>query len=253
MHRAFQGLCLSCVILIASTISDAQQKPAGVSVTPANYNQIAILKWYKANQVTSFAVPNPKGVAYDGANIWVANNNGVTEIQANSGAIIGSFPVGSGPQGVAFDGSNIWVANNDGTITKLQAKDGSNVGTFSVGGAPFGIAFDGTDIWVSNYTGNTVIELANDGTILNTIHVGVNPEGVAFDGESIWVANYGSNTVTRVRVSTGKKTGTFPVGMGPQGIAFDGANVWVTKRRQWNCNQATGDKWRESRDFHRWS
>jgi hypothetical protein len=42
--------------------------------------------------------------------------------------------------GVAFDGANIWVANNlnGGTVTKLRASDGVNLVTFAVGSFPFG-------------------------------------------------------------------------------------------------------------------
>jgi DNA-binding beta-propeller fold protein YncE len=49
---------------------------------------------------------------------------------------------------VAFDGANIWVANNvSNNVTKLRASDGSNRGTFTVGNNPQGVAFDGANIW----------------------------------------------------------------------------------------------------------
>jgi DNA-binding beta-propeller fold protein YncE len=60
---------------------------------------------------------------------------------------------------VAFDGANIWVANSSSnTVTKLRASDGACVGTctFAVGASPFGVAFDGANIWVANYGSNTV-------------------------------------------------------------------------------------------------
>src|ERR1700736_3546180 len=86
----------------------------GLPVSQAkNPQQIAILHWYAANQTTA-------------------------------------FPVGSNPIGVAFDGANIWVANfSDNTVTKLRASDGSNLGTFAVGNFPVGVAFDGANIWVA--------------------------------------------------------------------------------------------------------
>jgi DNA-binding beta-propeller fold protein YncE len=68
--------------------------------------------------------------------------------------------VGSGPEGVAFDGANIWVANHDyNTVTKLRASDGTNLGTFAVGSGPYGVAFDGANIWVTNSGSNTVSKL----------------------------------------------------------------------------------------------
>ena len=63
------------------------------------------------------------------------------------------FAVGSNPVAVAFDGSNIWIANQgSNNVTKLRASDGSPVGTFPLAGTnmhPSGIAFDGTNIWVT--------------------------------------------------------------------------------------------------------
>ena len=63
--------------------------------------------------------------------------------------VVQKFRVGSGPIGLAFDGANIWVVNqNDRTVTKLRASDGTNLGTFGVGQTPQGAAYDGTNIWV---------------------------------------------------------------------------------------------------------
>ena len=76
--------------------------------------------------------------------------------------------VGSSPVGVAFDGANIWVANNgSGTVTKVRASDGNIQGTFTVGTSPIGVAFDGTNIWVANAGSNTVTKLrVSDGVNL---------------------------------------------------------------------------------------
>ncbi|MDA8326732.1 MAG: hypothetical protein M0033_11010 [Nitrospiraceae bacterium] len=39
-----------------------------------NDDQIALLRWYAANQTTQFSMgADTSGVAFDGANIWVAN------------------------------------------------------------------------------------------------------------------------------------------------------------------------------------
>jgi hypothetical protein len=140
-----------------------------------------------------------------------------------------SFPVGNGPRGVAFDGANIWVANaGDNNVTKLRASDGANLGTFPVGNLPFGVAFDGANIWVTNSNSDSVTKLrASDGANLGTFPVGDGPRGVAFDGANIWVANAGDDNVTKLRASDGANLGTFPVGDAPDGVAFDGANIWV--------------------------
>lgn len=59
------------------------------------------------------------------------------------------YPVGAKPVTLAFDGANIWVANQDSqTVSKLRASDGMALGTFPVGGVPYGLLFDGANIWV---------------------------------------------------------------------------------------------------------
>ena len=64
----------------------------------------------------------PYGVAYDGANVWVVNFGGssITKLARNTGAVLGTYSVGSGPEEVAFDGAYLWIVNvNDGTVSKL--------------------------------------------------------------------------------------------------------------------------------------
>lgn len=191
---------------------------------------VAILHWYPANQTTTFSVGSrPAGIAFDGANMWVVNNDGtVTKLRANDGAVLGTFTVGMNPTAAVFDGANIWVNALDNTLTKLRASDGAVLGTFSVGATPSGIAFDGSHIWVAQSNDNTVTQLrASDGAILNTYSVGRYPVSVIFDGANIWVANDGANTVTKLRASDGVTLGTFAAGTNPGYMAFDGANIWV--------------------------
>jgi hypothetical protein len=90
--------------------------------------------------------------------MWVTTwNNVVTKVQVSDGAALGTFAVGSTPQSVAFDGANIWVANyGSNTVIKLRASDGALLGTFWAGGSyPNGIAFDGIHIWISNLINGT--------------------------------------------------------------------------------------------------
>jgi len=216
-------------------------------------------RWDLLKPQSTFAVgTSPLAVEYDGANIWVANNNinNVTKLRASDGACAGvigpptpacTFAVGTGPVGVAFDGANIWVTNvNSANVTRLRASDGACAGvigpptpacTFAVGTNPQGVAFDGANIWVANFSNNNVTRLrASDGANLGTFAVGSGPRGVAFDGANIWVVNSSSNNVTKLRASDGACAGvigpptpacTFAVGTQPFGVAFDGANIWV--------------------------
>ncbi len=216
-----------------NTLTIAASGGGSGSAPTINPMQIALLRWYDANQTgVAFGVGSaPYGAAFDGANIWITNygDNTVTKLRANDGAILGTFGAGTTPFGVAFDGANIWVSNETANaVTKLRASDGFNLGSFSVGKSPEQLAFDGTNIWVANAVDYTATKLrASDGTNQGTFAVGNTPFGVAFDGANIWVGNLNDNSVTKLRASDGFNLGTFAVGYAPRGVAFDGSHMWV--------------------------
>jgi hypothetical protein len=201
--------------------------PPGPPSTP-NLKQIkaALLQWYRQD----FAVGNaPTGIAFDGANIWVANSgdNTVTKLRASDGLNLGTFAAGITPVALAFDGANIWVAGFDSTfVTKLRASDGTNLGIFTTGDSPIALAFDGINIWVANFYGNTATRIrVSDGTIFAPIPVVQGPVAISFDGTNIWVGGAGGFTV--LRASDG---GTVVTGTGEDtvfGIAFDGFDMWL--------------------------
>ncbi len=107
-------------LLAQQSASELAEEPARVRV---NFNAVAILRWYAANLTTTFSVgTNPVGVAFDGANIWVANrgSNNVTKLRASDGTLLGTFDAAVAPVGVAFDGANIWVTSfGSNTVSKL--------------------------------------------------------------------------------------------------------------------------------------
>jgi outer membrane protein assembly factor BamB len=54
-----------------------------------------------------------------------SNDSSLTKLRASDGALLGTFPM-DGPRGLAFDGQSIWVANNsDQTVTKFRPSDGA--------------------------------------------------------------------------------------------------------------------------------
>lgn len=196
-----------------------------------NYNQIAILKWYKANQTTGFSVNGDlSDVAFDGSSLWATDqNHSVIKFDVSTGQVLGTFTVGTTPLGLAFDGANIWVAiNGDNTVAKLRASDGAVLGTFNAGIRPWDVAFDGSNIWVTNVGSNTVTKLrASDGTPLGTFDVGLAPHGIAFDGANMWVANFEGKSVMKLSLS-GELLFTYTGIFGGSYLAFDGKSMWAT-------------------------
>ncbi len=227
--------------------------PAGASINPL---QIALLRWWNADQVASFTnavnpsydFAGPDSLAFDGAHIWVVNNEGlsVTEINASDGSFVRNLSGGSynfnAPQGIVFDGQHVWVSDLGTTsVTEINASDGSFVRNLSGGsynfGQPFDMAFDGAHIWVSNVGNNTVTEInASDGGFIRSLSGGAynfnEPAGLAFDGAHIWIANVGNNTVTEINASDGGfirslSGGSYNFNI-PAYVAFDGVHIWIT-------------------------
>ncbi len=255
---------LFCIGFVLGSVSLAFGQGGAPPFAGLNYEKIALLKWYAANQSgASFAVSGPGGIAFDGANMWVTGASGVVKLRAADGANLGTFPVSGdfAAFSLAFDGANIWALDL-GTVHKLRAADGVELCDAAVGDT-LTVAFDGTNIFVGRSSDGAVVKvrasdclvlfpihgfsypdgMAFDGTNMwvtdfnrntvrkglvgQTFNVGRGPLGVAFDGTNIWVANSGDGTVTKLRASDGLTLGTFNVGAAV-GVAFDGANIWVT-------------------------
>ena len=61
----------------------------------------------------------------------------MTKLKASDGTALGTFTVGTNPIAVAYDGANVWVANiNSKNVTKLRGSSGAVLGTFTVGTQP---------------------------------------------------------------------------------------------------------------------
>ena len=180
----------------------------------------------------------------------------------------------NGPAGVTTDGANLYVAENEGSvIRKVVISTGvvtTIAGTVSAFGStdgtgaaarflwPNGITTDGANLYVTdaeNYTiRKIVISTGAVTTIAGTAGVtgsddGVGsaalfnwPAGITTEGDNLFVVDEDSHTIRKIFISTGAVTtiaGTAGVsgsadGTGaaasfirPQGITTDGANLFV--------------------------
>jgi DNA-binding SARP family transcriptional activator/streptogramin lyase len=74
--------------------------------------------------------------------------NSVGFIDATSGRVTRSFPVGRAPSAIAVADGSVWVANyEDGTVTRINRTTGKSV-TIPVRGHPTGVAAFRSAIWV---------------------------------------------------------------------------------------------------------
>jgi YVTN family beta-propeller protein len=183
---------------------------------------------------------SPVGEVFDGANVWVADENGenIYEIKASTGSVTHIYPGGHGAQYLAFDGVNdkVWVTNPaSDDVTVIDVATGA-LSTYPSGNDPDGIAFDGVYMWVANFTPAAVTKIrASDGTIVDTVSVGTSgvsdPRLLVYDDASkhVWVTLCGDNKIAEIDAATDAVVGDFDLPGSPYAIAFDGACLWVTQ------------------------
>jgi hypothetical protein len=184
---------------------------------------------------------NPKGIAFDGARAWTANQSGSVSIitfnptQATN--VTTGFDV---PQGILFDGHNIWVTDiGPDNLLKLDA-GGNIVKSIPVGAKPMHPVFDGINIWVPNETGDSVMVVRvkdSQGNPLATPFVlatltgnGISrPNTIAFDGERILVTNLVGGRLSLFKAADLSPLGVIFIGDNQAlGACSDGLNFWVT-------------------------
>ena len=170
-----------------------------------------------------------------------------------SGALIGTYTVGTNPLGITYDPTNnaIWAVNaSSNNVTKLNAATGALIGTYTVGATPYGITYDPTNnaVWTCSASSNNVTKLnAATGALIGTYTVGNAPRDITYDptNNAVWVANSSSNNVTKLDAATGTLIGTYTVGNAPYGITYDPTNnaIWAVNYNSNNVtklNAATG-------------
>jgi YVTN family beta-propeller protein len=146
--------------------------------------------------VRSIAIPRPAArpqdvkLAPDGTLFYVADmtNGGVWEIDAQTFAITGFLPTGSGTHGLypSRDAKEMYVSNRGaGTVSVVRFSTRSVIATWSIpGGSPDmgGVSADGRVLWLSGrYDGEVYAISTTDGHLLARIRVGSGPHGL-----SVW-------------------------------------------------------------------
>ena len=163
------------------------------------------------------------------ADVRVEPNSAVA-IDAGTGKLVGSVPVGSGPVRAAAGEGALWVANgNAGTVSRIDPMTKAVVQTIGVGSGPAGIAVGNGAVWVANASDGTLSRINVDtNTVVQTIRGLQGPRGVAFGEGGVWVASLDDRSVARIDPATGTVVRTIPTGGTPTAIAVGAGSVWVT-------------------------
>lgn len=184
--------------------------------------------------LSSFAAPSsgPFGMAWDGTNLWVADDNTdlIYEI-TTAGSVISTIAAPCGvPKGLAFDGTNLWPVCAGQNLIYEMTPTGSIISTIPTpAGAVRGITWDGTNLWVDDAGTGLIYEVTTAGSVLSSFSTpGTQPRGLTYVGINLWIAeNVGDLVFEMTTAGSVLSSFSAPAAV-PRGLTFDGTDFWLS-------------------------
>jgi len=141
------------------------------------------------------------------------------------------------PKGLTFDGKNLWVADSfNDRIYAIDAETGKVIKSFETPGHhPEGLAWDGECLWHTDSGENLIYRLdPNNGTAIKVVESSTaNPRDIAWDGKFIWIVDHREDVLMRTSPVDGAAAKFFPSpAKETTGITFDGKYLWVADRTE---------------------
>ncbi len=182
----------------------------------------------------------PFACVADGVSIWTSTSSStVIQLQASTGALVGTWTGAAHTQGVLAAEGKVYVTGNSSpgslfVIDPTQVPGPVTVAAQNLGASPNAIAFDGTHIWTANagahLAASTVSIVTPQATVpypvTNVASGFMELAGILYDGAHIWVTDELAGTLLQLDAS-GAVLQTVTVGAVPRFPAFDGTNIWV--------------------------
>lgn len=182
----------------------------------------------------------PRGLAWDGKNLWVSDsyNNWLYELTTN-GNVVSSFrphyPIVA--YGLAWDGEYLWNAFQGSESIYQLTTGGDVVSSFPSPGVAAGLTWDGTNLWVSNWQEETgrICQISTSGSVLSTITLPSSmkfPMDLAYDGTNLWLAEQNNRTIYQISTDGDILSSThlfddLGIGGTPYGLTWDGNSLWA--------------------------
>lgn len=127
-------------------------------------------------------------MAVSDGTVWVAESDGLAEIDAGSLEQRASWPLRFPGGEVAVGEGSVWVTHpSNDQVARVDAATGRAV-YLPVGDGPIDVAISGGSIWVTNSVDGTVSRIDPATNEVRQIRVGGSPEGVDVGNGSVWVA-----------------------------------------------------------------
>ncbi len=197
----------------------------------------SVLSWAKVGDILKVIKtpgPCPTGLAFDGQNLWLADNytDKIYKIDPEQGKILKIFDCpGHHPEGLAWDGEYLWhIDTGEKSMYRLDPKTGKALFILeSNSSSPRDLAWDGSLVWIIDYGRDILLGVSpEDGMMVkNHPSPAQEPAGLAFDGKYLWITDRGTDRIYLVNPSDGLCLSSFrSYGPFPYGLAWDGNSLW---------------------------
>ncbi len=145
---------------------------------------------------------NPRAVATGHGSVWVANFGGgsVTRVDAESGRVLQTIPVGRGPIDIAVGRESVWVSTQEGRVARIDARSGKvvddDIGVKAQGALDLGLG----RLWIADRVDGTLrVYFIRSGLISDApLSLGDAPTDIAVGPRFAWAAVAGDGVIRRV-------------------------------------------------------
>lgn len=171
------------------------------------------LSWAKVGDILKIIKtpgPCPTGLAFDGQNLWLADNftDKIYKINPESGKILKSFDSpGHHPEGLAWDGNCLWhIDSGERLVYRLDPESGRAISILESNSSnPRDLAYDGKYIWIIDHRNDILLKVSpEDGMMVQSFPSPARePAGLTFDGKYLWVTDRSEDRIYLVNPSDG--------------------------------------------------
>jgi YVTN family beta-propeller protein len=118
----------------------------------------------------------------------------------------------------------------DRRLWQLDARSGRIEATIPLGFAPTSVAVAAGKVWITDGVHDRVVPLdAASGRRLRPVRVGRGPSGIATGAGALWVVNTLDGTLSRLDPRSARVAATIDVGGYPRAVAVGAGSIWVTE------------------------
>src|SRR5579859_4177240 len=168
---------------------------------------------------------NSSWVAASGSDVWATGDSAALRVKPSRLAVL--FRSSICCKGIAIGGGSVWLADQTGLL-ELDADTGRTVVHIPLGFATGEVAYGKPYVWVAEPIANRVWAIdPRTGTVGGSVTVGAQPDGIAVGDGAVWVSS-ADGTVSRIDPVHLRVVEQIQVGGTPAGIAVGDGALWVT-------------------------